>query len=139
MFKGSIRKGRFLLFLTVSLAICLSLSGPALAAGETPAAGHGAESHEGVESGEHGGDHGSDNSAALKDLRNRFINFILLVIIIVLVFKKSGAGSFLSGRIEEIKRQMEDLARERDESEKKFQDIQQQLSEFEESKQEHYS
>jgi F-type H+-transporting ATPase subunit b len=136
MFKASIKKSRFLLFLIFSLIICLSLSGPALAAGEPPTAGHGAESHEGVGSGEHGGGHGDDTGAALKDLRNRFINFILLVIILVLVFKKSGAGSFLSGRIEEIKRQMEDLARERDESEKKFQDIQQQLREFEESKQE---
>jgi len=136
MFNGLIEKGRFLSFIAIGLVICLSLSGPVLAAGGTPTTGHGTESPESVEGEEHGGGHGGDNSAALKDLRNRFINFILLVIILVLVVKKSGAGSFLSSRIEDIKQQMEDLAKEKDESEKKFQDIQQQLREFEGSKQE---
>ena len=136
MLKGSIDKGRFLFFIAIGLVICLSLSGPALAAGEPPASGHGTESQEGVESGAHGEGHGGDTGEAMKDLRNRFINFILLVVILVLVFKKSGAGSFLTGRIEEIKQKMEDLAREKDESEKKFQDIQRQLREFEDSKQE---
>ena len=136
MFKGSVRTRRFLSFLSIGLVVCLSISGAALAAGGQPTSGHGVESLESVENGEHNEGHGEDKSAALKDLRNRFINFILLVIIIILVIKKSGVGSFLSGRIEQIKQQMEDLAKEKAESEKRFQDIQQQLREFEESKQE---
>jgi len=82
-----------------------------------------------------GGGYGADNSEALKDLRNRFINFILLIIILVLVIKKSGAGSFFSNRINEIRQQLDELAREKDESEKKFLEMQQQFQEFEEIKQ----
>lgn len=134
MFKGFLEKGRYLSLMAIIVFICIPLGGYALAAGDTT--GHGAETSESVESGGHEVGHGGDNSEALADLRNRFINFILLVIILVLVVKKSGVGSYLSGRIEEIKQQMEDLAREKDESEKKFQAIQQQLREFEESKQE---
>jgi len=134
MFKGFWEKGRYYSLIVVLVLLCLSWGGYTLAAGS--AAEHGAETHESVEGGEHGGGHGGDNSEALVDLRNRFINFILMVIILVLVVKKSGVGSYLSGRVEEIKQQMEELTREKDESEKKLQEVQQQLREFEEGKQE---
>jgi len=83
--------------------------------------------------GESGGAHDSGRTL---DLLYRFINFSLLVIILVVVVKKARIGSFFSSRIEEIKKKFDDLNAEKDSSESRFQELEKKLKEFEAKKQE---
>jgi len=83
--------------------------------------------------GEHGGTHDSGRTL---DLLYRFINFALLVIILVVVLKKVKIGGFFSSRIEEIKKKFDELNAERNTSEGRFQELEARLKEFEVKKQE---
>jgi F-type H+-transporting ATPase subunit b len=83
--------------------------------------------------GEHGGAHDSGKTL---DLLYRFINFALLVIILVVVVKKAGLGRFFSERIEEIRKKFDDLKAEKDETESRYQELEKKLKEFEVKKQE---
>ncbi len=80
-----------------------------------------------------GGGHG-DNGAGLTDLLYRFINFTLLVIILVFVFKKASIKDFFSGRRAEIAQRFETLKNEKAEAESKYQALEKKLREFEEQK-----
>ncbi len=73
----------------------------------------------------------ADGEGALLDLLARYINFALLVIILVIVLKKSNALGFFPNRVEEIKRRMEQLRKEKEEAEAKYLAIQQKLADFE--------
>jgi F-type H+-transporting ATPase subunit b len=83
--------------------------------------------------GEHGGAHDSGRTL---DLLYRFINFTLLVIILVVVVKKAKIGGFFSSRIEEIKNKFDGLNAEKNTSEGRFQELEKKLKEFEVKKQE---
>lgn len=111
----------------------------AVTAGEISAAGHESNhasvkevSHESAPEGSHGG----DRSADLRDLLYRFINFTLLVIILVVAIKKSGLKDSLTGRIEEIKQKLDNLKKEKEESQLQYQDIEKKLRAFEEERKE---
>ena len=78
--------------------------------------------------------HGADRSGDLRDLLYRFINFTLLVIILVLAIKKSGIKDSLSARIEEIRQKLDDLKKEKEAAEARYQDIENRLRDFEEKK-----
>jgi len=80
--------------------------------------------------------HGGDRSADLRDLLYRFINFALLVIILVVVIKKSGLKASLSGRIDEIKQKLENLKKEKEESQVGYQEIEGKLRKFEAEREE---
>jgi F-type H+-transporting ATPase subunit b len=75
--------------------------------------------------------HETDRSADLIDLRNRFINFTLLVVILVVFVKKTKLMDYLSARREEIRTKLDDLKREKEEAEKKYADIDARLRDFE--------
>jgi F-type H+-transporting ATPase subunit b len=82
------------------------------------------------ESGE-GGAHESDRSADLLDLLYRFINFTLLVIILVVVFRKARLTDYLSVRSEEIRNRLEDLKSEKEAAEKKYLESEGRVRDFE--------
>lgn len=83
--------------------------------------------------GEQGGAHDSGRTL---DLLYRFINFALLVIILVVVLKKVKIGGFFSSRIEEIKKKFDELNAEKEASEGRFKELEKKLKEFEVKKQE---
>jgi F-type H+-transporting ATPase subunit b len=82
-----------------------------------------------------GGGEGADRSADLVDLLYRFMNFALLVIVLVWVFKKVRIGDFFKSRTEEIQKKLEDLRRGKEEAERKFLEIERKFREFENNRQ----
>ncbi|MFO7783174.1 MAG: hypothetical protein ACQET7_03390 [Thermodesulfobacteriota bacterium] len=76
----------------------------------------------------------ADGEGALVDLLARFINFTLLVIILAVVLKKSNALGFFPNRVDDIKKRMEQLRKEKEEAEARYLAIQQQLADFESEK-----
>ncbi len=76
----------------------------------------------------------SDGDGALLDLLARFINFALLVIILAVVLKKSNALGFFPNRVDDIKRRMEELRREKEEAEARYLAVQKKLVDFESEK-----
>ncbi len=96
--------------------------------------GHGS-SPETIEEGTHGEEHGADRAADLKDLLGRFLNFIVLVFILVLVVKKFRVKDMLTARIDEIRQKLDDLKTEKEETETKYQEALRKLEEFEGEKQ----
>lgn len=79
---------------------------------------------------------GHDTGAALVDLLYRAINFTLLVIILFVVIKKTPIKDFFANRIEEIKKNFEDLNREKDLAENRYKELEQKLKDFEASRKE---
>ncbi len=76
----------------------------------------------------------SDGDGALLDLLARFINFALLVIILAVVLKKSNALGFFPNRVDDIKKRMEQLRREKEEAEARYLAIEKKLADFESEK-----
>jgi F-type H+-transporting ATPase subunit b len=74
---------------------------------------------------------GADRSADLLDLLYRWINFTLLVIILVVVFKKVNIKQYFTARIEGIKKELEDLKKQREAAEGKARDLENKLKAFE--------
>ena len=74
---------------------------------------------------------GADRSADLKDLLYRFMNFALLVIILVWAIKKANVKALFAARTEEIKEKLEQLKKDKEESESKYREIERKLREFE--------
>lgn len=84
----------------------------------------------------YGADPGADRTADLIDLAKRYLNFILLVIILFIVFKKAKVMDFFSTRSEEIRQKLEDLQKDKEDAERKFKEVEQQLKDFESKKNE---
>lgn len=82
---------------------------------------------------EHGGAH---DNAKLTDLLYRCINFTLLVIILVVIIKKTAIKDFFSTRREEIKKKFDDLRKDREKTERRCQELENRLNEFETKKKE---
>jgi len=78
---------------------------------------------------------GHDN-ARLLDLAYRFLNFALLVIILFVVIRKTSIKDFFSARREEIRKKFESLKAERDGAERRYQELEKKLKEFETKKKE---
>lgn len=75
--------------------------------------------------------HGIDRSADFRDLLYRFINFALMVIILIWALKKAGIKGLFSKRIEDIRRKLETLKNEKNEAETRYQEIDKKLKAFE--------
>ena len=82
-----------------------------------------------------GGGEGADRSADLQDLLYRFMNFAVLVIVLVWVFKKVHIGDFFKSRSAEIRKRLEDLRNGRGDAERKFLEIERKFMEFEKNRQ----
>jgi len=78
-----------------------------------------------------GGHEGGDLSGDLWDLFFRFINFALLVIILIWALKKVDVKKFFSARIEEIRQRLNDLKKGKEEAENRYRDLESKLKEFE--------
>lgn len=74
---------------------------------------------------------GADRSADLLDLLYRWINFTLLVIILVVVLRKVPIKEYFASRIEGIKKEQEDLKTQREAAERKARDLETKLKAFE--------
>jgi F-type H+-transporting ATPase subunit b len=74
---------------------------------------------------------GADRSADLLDLLYRWINFTLLVIILVVVLKKVNIKQYFISRIEGIKKELDDLKKQREAAEGKARDLENKLKAFE--------
>ena len=116
-------------FLFTAPAFCEEPSHSSPALSETHADATDMHSVEGA-AGE-GEGHSADRSADLKDLLARYINFILLIVILIIVFKKTKILDYFSTRSEEIKKKLEDLKRDKDEAERKYREVEEQLRNFE--------
>ena len=75
-----------------------------------------------------------DRSADLWDLLWRIVNFTLLVIILAWALKRAGVKKFFTARTEEIRLKLEELKEQKEASEKKYQELERSLREFEQEK-----
>ena len=94
--------------------------------------GHGSSS--GQEGNSHEAGHGGDRSGDLRDLFYRFINFALLFIILFVAIKKGGLKESLKSRIDEIGQKLDDLKKEKEDSETQYHEIEKKLRGFEEER-----
>lgn len=94
-----------------------------------------ANSPEAIEEGAHGEGHGADRTADLMDLLGRFMNFTILVIVLVVVVKKFKVKDMLTARIDEIRQRLDDLKTEKEETESKYREAEKKVREFEGEKQ----
>lgn len=110
MFRMKLCGGKTIVLIFLLVAFSLFFYGPALAAsGSAPA----------------------DRSADLRDLLYRFINFTLLVIILIWALKKANIKGLFSKRIEDIRQKLDTLKKEKEEAEEKYQTIDKKLKAFE--------
>ncbi len=79
----------------------------------------------------HGEGHSAESNGDLLDLLYRFICFAVLVIVLVIVFRKAKLLDYFSTRSGEIKKKFEDLKRDKDEAERKYREVEEQLKNFE--------
>ena len=82
-----------------------------------------------------GGGEGADRSADLLDLLYRVMNFAVLVIVLVWVFKKARIGDLFKSRSAEIQKKLEELRNGKGEAERKFREIERKFVEFEKTRQ----
>ncbi len=110
MFRMKLCGGKTIVLIFLLVAFSLFFYGPALAvSGSAPA----------------------DRSADLRDLLYRFINFTLLVIILIWAMKKANIKDLFSKRIEDIRQKLDTLKKEKEEAEEKYQTIDKKLKAFE--------
>jgi F-type H+-transporting ATPase subunit b len=74
---------------------------------------------------------GADRSADLLDLLYRWINFALLVIILVVVLRKVPIKEYFSSRIQRIQKELEDLKTQKESTQRKAQELESKLRAFE--------
>jgi len=126
------RKTVFLFILLATFS--LILYGSALAAETASTGGHGSDqqgTEQGAVEGGEGAGHGADRSADLKDLLYRFMNFAVLVIVLIWAIKKAGVKQLIAARIEDIKQKMADLKKGKETSESQYREIEKKLEAFE--------
>lgn len=78
-------------------------------------------------SGEGGGEHGGN----VADLLYRILNFALLVVILVVVIRKTTIKDFFSNRKEEIRQKIESLRKDKEAAESRCRELDKKLKEFE--------
>lgn len=78
-----------------------------------------------------GGEAAGHDSGRMLDLLYRCINFALLVIILVVVIKKTSLKDFFAQRREDIRKRMEDLQKEKAAAEARYKELEQKFKDFE--------
>ena len=78
--------------------------------------------------------HGGDRTADLLDLLYRFMNFALMVIILIWAVRKAGLKESLAVRIEGIRQSLETLRAEREGSRARYLELEQKIKNFEAEK-----
>ena len=82
-----------------------------------------------------GGGEGTDRSSDVLDLLYRFMNFAVLVVVLVWVFKKVRIGDLFRSRSAEIQKKLEDLRKEKEDAERKALESERKLMDFEKGRQ----
>jgi len=77
---------------------------------------------------------GGGEASEWTDLFYRILNFGLMVVILYVVLRKSAARFFFSLRRQELERRLETLTREKEETEKRYRELEAKLKEMEKSK-----
>jgi len=108
-------RGRSSLIAVCTIGVSLALSGLALASG-----------------GEAGGHSGGD----VTNLLYRILNFVLMVIILAVVIRKTTLKDFFSNRKQEIRQKLASLKEEKEAAELRCSELEKQLKEFELQKKE---
>jgi F-type H+-transporting ATPase subunit b len=81
-----------------------------------------------------GGAEGGDRTGDLLDLLWRFINFALMVLIIVWALRKAGIKDRLSARTKEIQQRLDDLKKEKDAAHQRYQEVEGKLKALEDER-----
>jgi F-type H+-transporting ATPase subunit b len=115
MIRFASKKGETFLIVGMTLLFVIAFCGLALASG--------------------GGDAGDSHDKML-NLFYRILNFTLLVIILVVVIKKTNMLRFFGERKDEIKQKLDDLTKERQTAENRSRELETKLAEFEIQKKE---
>ena len=133
------KKKNILVTFTLSLILLLLLSYP-LFSDDTPlpstdtephaAADHMSDAADTAAHGEEGG-HSADRSGDIKDFYKRVFNFTAMVIILVVIMRKTKLLNYFSERSEGISKKLDDLKRDKEEAERKYKEIEEQLKNFE--------
>ena len=74
---------------------------------------------------------GGDRTGDLLDLLWRFINFALMVLILVWALRKVGIKEKLSARTKEIRQRLDDLKSEKEAAHQRYQEVEKKLNAFE--------
>jgi F-type H+-transporting ATPase subunit b len=82
-----------------------------------------------------GGAEGGDRTGDLLDLLWRFINFALMVIILVWALRKVGIKDRLSARTKEIQQRLDDLKKEKEAAHQRYQEVEGKLKALENERQ----
>ena len=82
-----------------------------------------------------GGAEGGDRTGDLLDLLWRFINFALMVIILVWALRKVGIKDRLSARTKEIQQRLDDLKKEKEAAHQRYQEVEGKLKALEDERQ----
>jgi len=130
MGRTKMKSSRWNIAILLFVLFFLLFSGMASATGDDHA-----NSPEAVEEGAYGEGHGADRTADLMDLLSRFVNFTVLMIVLVVVVKKFRVKDMLTARIDEIRQRLDDLKKEKEETESRYQEAERKLREFEGEKQ----
>ena len=77
------------------------------------------------------GAEGGDRTGDLLDLLWRFINFALMVLILVWALRKVGIKGRLSARTKEIQHRLDDLKREKDAAHQRYREVEEKLNALE--------
>ncbi len=126
-----LNKKRYRVFFAVLCALFIILEAP-LYSSETsyPSANHQTDAHPADESG-HEASHSSDRRGDYLDLLYRFINSGVLIVILIIVYRKARISYYFSARSEEIAKRMADLKRDKDEVEKRYKEVEERLKQIE--------
>ena len=98
MGRTKMKGSRWTIAILLFASFFLLFNGMAFASGDDHAS-----SPEAIEEDAHGEGHGADRTADLMDLLGRFMNFTVLVVVLVVVVKKFKVKDMLTARIDEIK------------------------------------
>ncbi|MBN1626798.1 MAG: ATP synthase F0 subunit B, partial [Deltaproteobacteria bacterium] len=136
LMSGGCSMKRYLISTVLLFSVFFVICSQALSADTAHSPDHATATHESSnESGDEGG-HGGDRSADLLDLLYRFLTVALVVILLVVVARKARLTDYLSARITEITKNLEDLQREKEDAEKKCRDMENRLRDFESKRKE---
>lgn len=120
-------KKRYKVFIAFLCALFFILGAPLYSSESIyPSANHQTDANP-VDESDHEKSHSSDRSGDYLDLLYRFINFGVLIVILVIVFRKARISHYFEARSEEIAKRMADLKRDKDEVEKRYKEIEGQL------------
>ncbi len=131
MISQKIKRFKAALILFLALAGLLVFAGPGTASNTHESASETSPQVNHEEAGHHAG---GISSGKIIDLGYRTLNFSLLVIILFVIYRKIPVKDFFESRREEIKKEYDNLIKNKEDSYKRYLELEQKLKEFEHEK-----